>query len=82
MGIVWEKEGGVGDPSEADQVRILAQIRERAALIEREAVEMGMARMREGRRTPRRHMRVAYTFLFIMVAVALLVYVLGSSWPF
>lgn len=71
MALVWANEGGVGEPSEEDQARMLAQIRERATRIEefvRE--EMLMPKMSEGRRNPRRHERAVFFMLVALFVVA------------
>ena len=83
MAIVWANEGGSGEPSEEDQVRILAQIRERAARIEEFVREdMLMAKMREGRRNPRRHELIAFALFMALFLTIALITLISSYWPF
>lgn len=53
--LVWAKEGRTESPiPPEDVVRILAEIRERVARIERAALEVGMKTIRERRQSPGR----------------------------
>ena len=75
--IVYERENGMKTPyseiQEADQVRILAEIRARAARIEQSVVkDMLMPKLTEQRFTPRRMMVAALTAGGVMLIVILL----------
>ncbi len=68
--LVWQKEGHGDSPIPKEEAaRILAEIRQRVAIIESEAVKMGYQAVREGRHSPRRHQRFALVVLTVALSV-------------
>jgi hypothetical protein len=66
--------GGPPEPSPDEFEVLLQDVRERARAIEAQSMEMLFTKLREGRRTPRRHMRFAFATLvlmFIALAIAM-----------
>ena len=74
--LVWQNQGGMGEPPTEEAKAILAQVRERQMLVEKSAYEMMLRKTREGRWYPRRHMRLA---LFVFLPI-MLVMILASVW--
>ncbi len=68
-----EVEKREGTPDLENAQRLLGEIRERVAAIEREAVAMATQEMSEGRRTPRRKQRVALVVLALMVVIIVVI---------
>jgi hypothetical protein len=65
--MLWGRDDQI--PSD-EHARLLAEVRARRAAIEQEALEMLYSKLREGRRTPRRHMVFAFAVLAIGMAVS------------
>ena len=65
---------GPSEPSPGEFETLLQDVRNRAQVIESQSMAILFQRLREGRRTPRRHMRVAFgiiALLFIVLAIAM-----------
>lgn len=62
---------GPPEPPPGEFDALLLDIRQRAQAIESEAILMLNQKLREGRRTPRRHMRFAFFVVFPIMAIGL-----------
>jgi hypothetical protein len=70
----WSRlEGRTGDIPQSDAIRLLDKIRKRVDAIELDVSQMAVARMSEGRRTPRRHQRVALCIIGLIMSLMLII---------